>query len=79
MKDNREVFHLHTKNTFPGLKKKVNCNFGQQCTQLKLALVPVSVQNLGKSYRAIFEKTPYMYRFNSDFKILKNTRIQYRV
>ena len=36
----------------------------QQCTQLKLALVPVSARNLGKSYGAIFEKTPYMYRFN---------------
>ena len=35
----------------------------QQCTQLKLALVPVSARNLGKSYRGIFEKTPYMYRF----------------
>ena len=35
----------------------------QQCTQLKLVLVPVSARNLRKSYRGIFEKTPYMYRF----------------
>ena len=53
------------KNQFFGPQKKVSGSYIQQCTQLKkLALVPVSVRNLGKSYRAIFEKTPYMYRFN---------------
>ena len=64
MKDNRDLFYFKAKNTFPDLQTKLTVNFCQQCTQLKLALVPVSVQNLGKSYRAIFEKTPYMYRFN---------------
>jgi hypothetical protein len=38
--------------SFSALKKKVSGSYQQQCTQLKLALVPVSVRNLGKSYRA---------------------------
>ena len=39
------------------VKKKLTCNFCQQCTQLKFALVPGSARNLRKSYRGILEKT----------------------
>ena len=46
--------------SFSALKKKVNCRKFQKCTQLKLAPVPGSARNLRKSYRGIFEKTPYM-------------------
>ena len=60
---NTEGFFTSYKIFFSALKKKVNCNFFHQCTQLKLVFVPVSARNLGKSYRGIFEKTPYMYRF----------------
>ena len=70
MKDNREVFYFKAKISFSALKKKLTVNFFQQCTQLKLALVPGSVRNLGKSYRAIFEKTPYMYRFVVEIQLL---------
>ena len=49
------------KNQFFGPQKKLTVNFFQKCTQLKLAPVPGSARNLRKSYRGIFEKTPYMY------------------
>ena len=49
------------RNSFSALKKKLTVNFFQKCTQLKLAPVPGSARNLRKSYRGIFEKTPYMY------------------
>ena len=63
MKDYIEGFFTSYKKKILFLKKKLTVNFSHQCTQLKLVLVPVSARNLGKSYRGIFEKTPYMYRF----------------
>ena len=63
MKDYIEGFFTSYKKLFLFLKKKICCRNSHQCTQLKLVLVPVSARNLGKSYRGIFEKTPYMYRF----------------
>ena len=57
MKDNRDLFYLKAKNTFPDLQTKLTVNFHQQCTQLKFALVSGSARNLRKSYRGILEKT----------------------
>ena len=51
------------RNSFSALKKKLTCNFFQKCTQPRSTAVPGSARNLRKSYRGIFEKTPYMYRF----------------
>jgi len=56
-----EGFFTSYKIFFSALKKKLTVNFFQKCTQLKLAPVPGSARNLRKSYRGIFEKTPYMY------------------
>ena len=61
----------------PALKKKLTVNFFQKCTQLKLAPVPGSARNLRKSYRGIFEKTPYMYSMGVLADIVFFFRLQY--
>ena len=65
------------KNQFLALKKKVNRRKFQKCTQLKLAPVPGSARNLRKSYRGIFEKTPYMYSMGVLADIVFFFRLQY--
>ena len=63
--------------SFSALKKKVCCRKFQKCTQLKLAPVPGSARNLRKSYRGIFEKTPYMYSMGVLADIVFFFRLQY--
>ena len=63
--------------SFSALKKKLNCRKFQKCTQLKLAPVPGSARNLRKSYRGIFEKTPYMYSMGVLADIVFFFRLQY--
>ena len=65
------------KNQFFGPQKKLTVNFSQKCTQLKLAPVPGSARNLRKSYRGIFEKTPYMYSMGVLADIVFFFRLQY--
>ena len=63
--------------SFSALKKKFCCRKFQKCTQLKLAPVPGSARNLRKSYRGIFEKTPYMYSMGVLADIVFFFRLQY--
>ena len=63
--------------SFSALKKKLTCNFFQKCTQPRSTAVPGSARNLRKSYRGIFEKTPYMYSMGVLADIVFFFRLQY--